>query len=200
VRSKRRKGEEIKDEVQSASEGTGAQRRLPRRVDRQDSDTQVDSWFLNSFAANSWGQVFYQIHNSWGQDTIHGDRFSIVIRRSIALSAFIRSAPPSQLHVVKLFRQGSVSRERIDPLAFHLPRRTFAVRLHALSRSRRHGREFSKDSQHSLPATLYPGRSLRPGGAPITSFLRSRKTQSPPHSASRIGRAPVVRFGPNRSR
>ena len=74
--------------------------------------------------------------------------------------------------------------------------------LHAPPWSRRYGRDFSKDSQHPLPlpATLHSGRSLRPGGSPITSFLRSRKTQSPSHSASRIGRAPVVRFGPNRSR
>jgi len=37
-----------------------------------------------------------------------GDRFSIEARGSIALSAFIRFAPPGQMHVVKLFRQGYV--------------------------------------------------------------------------------------------
>jgi len=128
------------------------------------------------------GQVFYRV--PWGNRTFrtHPVRSSGSVARRLTLSSDL-SAPPTNRST------------RIPPAG-----RTFTRRHRALSRSRRHGRDLSKDSQQSPPAALNPGRLLRPGGSPITSFLRSRKTQSPSHSASRMGRAPVVRFGPNRSR
>ena len=49
-------------------------------------------------------------------------------------------------------------------------------------------------------ATLLSGRAERSAGSPIRSFFRSRKTQRSSQSASRIRRAPFLRFSPKRSR
>ena len=51
-----------------------------------------------------------------------------------------------------------------------------------------------------LLATLHSGRAERSAGSPIRSFFRSRKTQRSSQSASRIRRAPFLRFRPKRSR
>ena len=49
-------------------------------------------------------------------------------------------------------------------------------------------------------ATLHTGRAERSAGSPIRSVFRSRRTQRSSQSASRIRRAPVLRFRPKRSR
>jgi hypothetical protein len=68
---------------------------------------------------NSWGQVFYR--DPWGNRTFrtHPIGSSESVARRLTLSTSLKCP-----------------RERILPLAFHLPGRTFAMPLHALSRSR----------------------------------------------------------------
>lgn len=62
------------------------------------------------------------------------------------------------------------------------------------------GTQFLKVISKGQAPVLYLGASFHPGRCPIRSCFRSRRTQSPSESASRIRLAPVWRFRPKRPR
>jgi len=132
---------------------------------------------------NSWGQVIYR--EPWGNRPFrtHLVRSSESVARRLTLSSDL-SAPGNES-----FRSHSTAGTHFRHASLHGPSRP-ADMVGTLA----------KTLNNLYPPLLHPGRLLGPGGSPITSFLRSRKTQRPSHSASRMGRAPLVRFGPNRSR
>jgi len=143
---------------------------------------------------SSWGQVTYQlmgtgyllksvgqsgfphcpvrssgsVASSWGQVTYYQLMGTGYLLKSVGQSGFphcpVRSSGSVARRLPLSSGQSATGTNRSARIP--RPRRTFAVRLHALSRSRRHGRDFSKGSTHSYPPRFTRGVRSAPAALP----------------------------------